>query len=269
MTQKTNSSNNLPAASAGLRGLNVFFALAQILAPSFHSLTGLGTSIARATPAPAGLSPEAPAGYAFGIWFVVFLLSLGYAVHQALPNQQSNACYAKIRGLTATLFALSTAWMLTAQLYGNIWPLAVIITLMVFCALSVFKRVFTTPFAGRLYSAIVAPMAGLYAGWLSVAVFLNWASLLKPWIIRSETLSLTQLAFITLGLASVLGLFWVYKSRGQWAYAIALIWALVGVWVTNQFIAPNTPVAILAVVLQLSVIAVGFKARRQPQSLAQ
>jgi hypothetical protein len=50
-----------------------------------------------------------PAGYAFTIWSLIFTLSLGYAVWQALPSERENPLLRRVGWLTASVMAATSA----------------------------------------------------------------------------------------------------------------------------------------------------------------
>ena len=110
--------------------LNVLFAMTQVFAPFFSEFTGIGRTIEAQAAADPVTNPEVPAGYTFSIWFIIFVLSLIYAIYQVLPHQRENKLFQRIGGLTAISFFLSTAWMLIVQIFGDGWVLVAIIILM-------------------------------------------------------------------------------------------------------------------------------------------
>ncbi|MCM0019534.1 MAG: hypothetical protein NBV67_06040, partial [Tagaea sp.] len=62
-----------------MKRLVLGLAIAQFLAPYFHRVTGWGIDIGETARASGLPSPETPSGYAFSIWFPIFVLGLVHA----------------------------------------------------------------------------------------------------------------------------------------------------------------------------------------------
>jgi hypothetical protein len=269
--------------------LNVFCALTQFFVPFFSQLTGIGQNVGARLAKDVSISPEVPAGYAFSIWFVIFTLSLIYAVYQALPAQRNNKLLQKIGWWTACLFFLSTLWMLIVQIFGDVWPLVIIIVLMFIATLCAFFGLLecaASAFSGacsgvselknikfpthrvpdacvgepqnntsrnRFNTYIMFPLLGLYAGWLSVATFLSIASTVKvlPW--HTFGLSINAFAILTLIIACIVAVSIIIRSKGNRWYAGTILWALMAVIVANISSPENIVIVFVAGVLALFV----------------
>jgi hypothetical protein len=206
--------------------LNILFAVTQFFVPFFSQLTGIGQSIETQAGKDMATSPEVPADYAFGIWFVIFILSAIYAIYQALPSQRENQLFKRIGWWIAAAFFLNTAWMLIVQISGDGWPLAVIIILMLISTLRAFfgliqdRKLFT-----GFDRFIMAPLLGLFSGWLSVAAFLNTASVFKASRFHTFGLSIDLFAVVTLIFAAVMALKIIVNTRGNLWYGGTILWA--------------------------------------------
>lgn len=204
--------------------LNVIFAILQAAAP-LMPLLGLGVSVGDRDGI--GSPLEVPAGYAFSIWGVIFLLGLIYAVQQALPDARTAKLYREIGDGTWVLFALSTVWMVIAQLNGPNGVLAVIIVVMLVLALRII--VLAAQMSPMRGSEIVIPLAGLYAGWLTLAAPLNISSVLRDLGVAPLGLSEWLYASIVLLVGAAIAIGILLKLRGLFWYAAAAIWGLVAV----------------------------------------
>ncbi len=69
--------------------LNVVFSISQIVFAFIFTLLGIGRGIADQSNTVQ--TPVIPAGYAFSIWGLIFLLDLIYAYYQALPENQEES----------------------------------------------------------------------------------------------------------------------------------------------------------------------------------
>jgi hypothetical protein len=236
------------------RTLNVVFAITQALVPALPAL-GYGITVGArdgfASP------PEVPAGYAFSIWGLIFLLSLIYAVVQVLPSARQAPVYQNIATASWLLFALSTTWMLIAQFDGPTAALAVVIVIMLALALSILARVAAAGGGpGRL---LLMALFGLYAGWLSLAAFLNLSSLLRETGLAPLGLADWQYAIGVLIAGGILVALMLLRTHGQLWYLAAAVWGLVAVVVQNmQAGTPETYVA--AAAAALSGVLIGLTA---------
>jgi hypothetical protein len=176
-----NHSQLEPTSSIRLLPVIVFAAaIAQIFASQFSRITGLGVPI-EDLPQPY-ISPEEPEGYAFVIWAVIFALALAYSAKQAFPRSSHEMLFRTIRPASALLFGLSSAWMISAQLWGNGFNLVVIIVTMLVASISLLKTVSETPGTTAFHQRVIDPLFGLFAGWLTLAVFLNAGSAVRGYI---------------------------------------------------------------------------------------
>lgn len=244
----------------GLRAciLPLFFAVTQALAPTLPAL-GYGVTVGArdgfASP------PEVPAGYAFSIWGLIFALALVYAVWQALPGGGATETARQTRGPAAWLFALSTAWMLIAQLGGPNLALAVIILVMLGLALRLAAMASTAAVTEtRATHALTVPLFGLYAGWLTLAAFLNLSTLARD--IGLAPLGLPEWAYAALVISAggATALVMVHRLRGNVWYAAAAIWGLAGVVAAN--LAGLQAVALVAAGLIVALL-IGMAAARR------
>jgi hypothetical protein len=238
-------------------------AIGQLLAPSFHQLTGLGSSFMQATNATIVNAPEVPAGYAFSIWGIVFMLSLVFGIFQTLPKNWNNPSFSAIRLPMLGLFWSASAWMVLLQLKGEGWYLAAIIWLMLGFALTAFftnhqhQNQLNPSTKINLQRWLINPLVGLFSGWLSIAVFLNTSSVIRLYQWHQffdVNISPTLQAILTLVLAFLFGGMILIKTKGNGWYGGTLLWGLVGVIVANTVKVPNLTIAMLAGGLVVGVL---------------
>ncbi|MFM7346243.1 MAG: hypothetical protein ACKO1J_12850 [Tagaea sp.] len=197
-------------------------ALAQFFAPYFHRVTGWGIDIGQTARASGLPSPETPSGYAFSIWFPIFVLGLVYAWRLRKDRADANlAPYA------AAMFAAGTAWMLWTQIFGSS-----------FVQLPLIYAMYAATMLGLPHVAkedrATQALFGLQGGWLTAAVFLNTTSYLReggwgaPFGLEPGVYALfTLLPTAALALATVLA------GRANAWFAGAVVWALVAIVVAN------------------------------------
>lgn len=202
-----------------MKRLVLGLAIAQFLAPYFHRVTGWGIDIGE-TARMSGLpSPETPSGYAFSIWFPIFVLGLVHAWR--LREDSPTAPYA------AAMFAAGTAWMLWTQLFGS-----------TFVQLPLIYAMYAATMAGLAKidpgDRVQRALFGLQGGWLTAAIFLNTTSYLReggwgaPFGLEPGTYALfTLLPAAALALATILA------GRANAWFVGAVVWALVAIVVAN------------------------------------
>jgi hypothetical protein len=231
--------------------LLVILATLQLLVPQLSEWLHVGQSIDSTG---VGYNPEMPAGYAFAIWGVIFLLALGYAVGQRRPNALAQALKAPFTGVLIT----SITWMTLAQLLGNGWWLVLLIWAMWAFSVLGLRRITAYPKPlSRLHRWVSLPMFSMYTAWLSVAVWLNTSDYLRMVNIVPFGLDATTYASLFLCFVGAFGLALLRYFNGNVWLGVTLIWAFDAILVNNLFTVFNLPVAILATALT-AVIAVAI-----------
>jgi len=238
--------------------LTVVTAIAQAAAPAMPAL-GLGISVGARDGVASPL--EVPAGYAFSIWGVIFLLGLIYAVQQALPSARTSSLYREIGTGAWMLFGLSTAWMVVAQLNGPNAVLAVIIVVMLVIALRILATAWDN--RGNTARTVVMPLFGLYAGWLTLATALNISGVLRDFGLAPFDLPDWQYASVVVLAATLVAIPMLMRVRGLVWYAAAAVWGLLGVAVKDIPLGqPEAYVGIVAGVIALILVLLAVNYRR-------
>jgi O-antigen ligase len=197
-------------------------AIAQFFAPYFHRVTGWGIDIGRTARASGLPSPETPSGYAFSIWFPIFVLGLVYAWR--LRKDRADA---RLAPYAAAMFAAGTAWMLWTQIFGSSFVQLPLIYAMYAATMLGFAHVAKDDRATQA-------LFGLQGGWLTAAVFLNTTSYLREggWG-APFGLEPGVYALFTLLPAAALALATILSGRANTWFAGAVVWALVAIVVAN------------------------------------
>lgn len=245
------------------QALNLILSITQWASIFFASLTGIGMGIdARAA---GGETPIEPAVYAFSIWALIFLGCTVYGMYQALPSQRENPMLRRMGFFTASAFLANTTYSLVAQIWGNDW---VLVAIFVWTLTSLLKVFFEFPkYREKLTSAekyfVVMPLS-IFTGWVSLAIIVNTASALKTSGFGNFGLSETNLSILLLLLAGLVGSYLTLASRGNAAYALTIIWGLIGIVVANITSSPNLEVAVVAgvIVLLIALVLLRSRARR-------
>ena len=236
------------------QSLNVCFAVAQPVVAALTQLEITGPSIGEIS----DRYPTyvVPAGYAFTIWSLIFALSLGYAVWQALPSERENPLLRRVGWLTASAMAATSAWMIVFQ--RSLFALSVAVMLWLLASLvGVVARAHRSAATfSRAEAWLVHYAFSIFLGWITVATVANIAQTLTAfgwggWGIDAQTWGVVALL-----LAGVIASVATAAMRGNAPYALTAIWALIAVAV-NQFSratpASSTMVGAVAVGMALLV----------------
>ncbi|MEO8241076.1 MAG: hypothetical protein ABI832_02130 [bacterium] len=188
-------------------------------------------------PVPQLHPPVQPAGYAFSIWGVIYswlILSAGYGLWRATENP----AWQRMRGPLAISLIIGTFWIAAA----NAAPLLATAMIIVMAGAAILALLR----AGSGQPWLLAQPVALYAGWLTAATGVAIGVALGGYAVMPA-----QTAAI-LCLVGVLVVALIVQTRRphDWAYPVAIIWALIGVIVANLPTAtqpgPNLPVIALA-----------------------
>ena len=197
-----------------------------------------------------------PAGYAFSIWSLIFLLDVVYALRQATGVRKRDRLLARIAPATALGFACTAVWM---PVYSQEWLWLCV--LLIFIALGTLLWAAWTAYRGNA-DLWTRTALGLHAGWLSIAAILNLAqALLGEGVLPADN----QLGWSFGLLVVAAGLAFAANAalRGAFSYALAAAWGFVGVTVAlaRGDEAPSAGWTALALAIVLVVQTVWLRRR--------
>lgn len=207
-----------------------------------------------------------PAGYVFSIWGLIYLGLIAYTVYQALPSQRENPSLRQIGYWYVLSCAANIVWIfLWHYEVFNLTLIAMLVLLasliVIYLRLNIGRATVST--TERL--AVHLPFS-IYLGWITVATIANATQLLDVlnwggWGISEEIWLVIMLAAAVLITAAVL------FTRRDIAYALVIVWAVVGIAV--KF--PQVQLVSLAAwaaagLVVVFIVAVFFLPRRGAQS---
>ncbi|TVS03248.1 MAG: tryptophan-rich sensory protein [Rhodobacteraceae bacterium] len=199
--------------------------------------------------------PVQPAGYAFGIWSVIYIWLVISAVF-AVYARRGEGDWARMQVPLILSLGPGAAWLWVAGESPE-WA-AVLIFWMLGTAI---WALLAAPARDRWLAQ--APVA-IYAGWLTAAAHVSLGILLGGYGITSPDMA----AVIALGLAVALGLGVFLRHPQAPEYAMTLVWALVGVLVANLGGSSLVQGAVLvALVVVLSTLIHLFRTGQAAQPL--
>lgn len=183
-------------------------------------------------PVPQENVPVQPAGYAFSIWGVIYLWLIAGAGY-GLFMRADSADWAGLRAPLIASLAIGAGWIPAAQISV---PVA---TVMIWAMWAL--AVWALLRAGRSDRWWQRVPVALYAGWLTAASCVALGLVLGGYGVMSNTAAAVLCIVLALALALV-----VQRARpDEPMYAVAVIWALIGIIFANLSGGP-LPVAMLA-----------------------
>lgn len=171
------------------------------------------------------------AGYVFAIWGVIYIGLIGFAIYQFRPVAVENGVVDRVGFWFIVSSIANSVWVLLF-VYDLIWISTIVIVilllslLMIYLRLEIGKR--DTDWQERW--AVHIPFS-IYLGWVSVATVANFAAALYE---SGADVSLLGInadvwAVIMLVVAALLAFAMLFLRRDI-AYALVVIWAVVGIY---------------------------------------
>lgn len=234
------------------QSLNLVLSLGQVL--TTYLAFSRGTSFDEATHSSTSTPPIIPADYAFTIWGLIYASSVAYGIYQAIPSQRTNPLLRRIGLSTASAFLGTIAWLVMAR-FGRTWATVGCIAWMEASLLTAFMAFVRhrAPFTRAERWFVVFPVS-VFTGWVTVAVFANTSAALAESGLLNTGLSERGWAVLMLVVAGLLACWITLRSRGNAAFALTIVWALVAVLVANVTREVNPAVAAVAGVMAIVVV---------------
>ena len=174
-----------------------------------------------------------PAGYAFGIWGIIYLLLCTHVIYTIYIYRKKGDTV--ITNTIGKLFAVSNILnILWVYFWLNdfIGICVILMVLLLSVLLSIFIKIQSIKRSVSLSNLFISCPFALYAGWLSVALIANTSALLTKLNWEGWTLSGTLWTILLIIVAGLLSIFvcWKYNSA---AFGMAVLWGIAGVSANN------------------------------------
>ena len=180
-----------------------------------------------------------PSDYAFTIWGPIFFLCLAYAAYQALPANRANPLLRRVGWLFAGAFFLNGLWEVLVPLRQPVLLQAILAGIFACLAVAYLRLVRSERSVfGRADRWLVALPLGLLFGWITAANVVSFNdTLVETGLLGSGVGgALVGACLLLAGAAVACVVIRVSKAgplQGILGYAGAVLWALVGVVVTQ------------------------------------
>ncbi len=218
----------------------------------------------------ADATPIAPGGGAFGIWSIIYLGLVAYAVWQFLPAQRSADRHRRLGYPIAASLILNAAWILSIQ-FDQLWLSVPVIALLLAVLVWAFRLAVGTQPRSVVDTVITDGTVGLYLGWVSIATAANVTAFLVAAGFEGFGVDADAWAVVILAVAGLIGVAVALGGRGRIAPTLSLCWGLA--WVAIARLSGDllsAPAAVTAISAVVVVVAVTVVARvRTPRRTAQ
>jgi benzodiazapine receptor len=240
-----------PRSADRVRALAVAVtAVTQVISSPLTTLA-LGPDSNTGSISDANLSPVTPAGYAFSIWGLIYLASLGLAVYQLLPGQLSRTVHRRTGWWLVGGFAASTVWV---PIFGSrtIWLSQLVILALVGClAVATVRLTRSGPASGTAERLLLRlPVTG-YLGWATLATFAGFGLTLRSFGMPERAGWVTGLSVLLVLVAAAVCVTLVARETAAAGFAFTACWALAAVAVATY----ETPVRVVALLALAAVLA--------------
>ncbi len=193
-----------------------------------------------------------PAGYVFAIWGVIYILLGSFVVYQALPSQKGKEYLNKIGWLFILSSIVNIAWLFAWQYeYLNLSVLLIFALLVTLILIYIRLGIGKSKAALNEKLAVHLPFS-VYLGWITVATIADVAATLVSYNWDGFGISPSTWAIFLVAIVLVITLL-MLSTRRDVAYALVIIWALIGIGVNH--IGNQTVVVVTEVASALAAIA--------------
>lgn len=205
---------------------------------NYLSNTGLINNNTNATVSQKFENLFTPAGYAFSIWGIIYLLLIAFVLFQGTALlKKGNDVAEKIGGWFIFSCAANALWLF-AWLHETLLLSVAIMILLLYSLLQIHFKIDSIKEMDTLkYKFLVRLPFSIYLGWISVALIANIAALLTQWSWNGLGLTEVFWSVLMICIAGVVNI-WVTRVRNIPVFSLVGIWALLAIAAANQNVEP-------------------------------
>lgn len=168
-----------------------------------------------------------PAGYAFSIWSLIYLLLAGFVIYQFRSYTASRDSVRAIRFWFVLSCIFNMSWLfLWHYLYIELSLAAMVLMLITLIVIYRKSRLITNPTSGEKW-LIKLPFS-IYLGWISVATIVNISVVLEKNHWEAFGLSDSVWGVIMLCVGTLLAVIVSYSNRDS-IYPLVFVWAYIAI----------------------------------------
>ncbi|MEB7852899.1 tryptophan-rich sensory protein [Staphylococcus equorum] len=198
-----------------------------------------------------------PAGFAFSIWGVIYVLILAWLIKLFVSNSKTSNLVNQLKYLPIINFLLNGLWIIV---YTQKWILVsvIVIVALLYTIVKIYVILYKYQGFNRLPFSI-------YFGWVTLATIVNIFTLAVSNNIET-ILGLNELSWtiILLIVATVIGAF-IAISFKDWLFPLVLIWPLYAIYSENNNDYLNLDITLLITSLVLIIISITTGVRKKKQ----
>jgi len=198
-------------------------------------------------------NPVTPAGWAFGIWILIYAGCLALAAYQLTPSQQQRRVHRRSGWWLVGAFAASTVWV---PIFGAraLWLAQIFIILLTVCLVFAARAFLLTGPAGTAAEiGLLRLPVMLYLGWATVATAAGFATTFRSWGMPASVRWATEICVVLVLSAAIMSLFVVGRLLAVAAFLLAACWGLVAV-AANTAAGSVRLAAIVAIVVLVGAV---------------
>lgn len=177
-----------------------------------------------------------PAGYAFSIWGLIYLLLLGFVFYTGRSlfkpeNSKTDSFIKKIGWWFVVTCIMNCVWILT-WIYGYTGISVVVMVIFLFALLKILLQALQYN-SGAVQKWFINIPFQIYTGWVSVALIAAAAAWLDK--IGWSGLGISEVSWtvIMIIIATLIHLFMTWKKNAP-VFALVAVWALIAISVANK-----------------------------------
>lgn len=202
----------------------------------------------------ASFSPLVPPAPMFAIWGVIITASILWAILQARPSIRPSPLRDRLEVPLGLVYLGFSLWLCAAAL-GQSHPLTLVVFALIVAAHAIaWRRIVAAREEvarwHRVDRIALYLSQGLYAGWTSMAFFVNVATVVQATGAPTDGGWGTTWQLLIIAAAAGMAVFFVVLTDGSWWYAAAACYALVGAGIS----ATTSGYTVLAIALGVGVL---------------
>jgi hypothetical protein len=237
-------------------------AVAQAVSGPLTTLA-LGPSSNTGAISDANASPVTPAGYAFGVWALIYAACLALAVYQLLPSQQERTVH-RLTGWW--LFGAFTASALWVPVFGTgaIWLSQILIViLVVYLVIAARGFLAVGPAANTAEEILLRLPVMIYLGWATVAAAAGFATTFRSWGMPASARWVNEIGVVLVLSATIMSLFVVSRLVAVIGFLLTACWALLAVAVATDSNSVRNAAVIAMVIILAAVVGRTLRSRNR------